>query len=686
MNTIGFPLSRIDGKAKVTGKATYTAEFQIPETAYAVMVQSTIPAGHIESIDTSGANSQKGVLAVMTLFTVQKPPDPQKRLSLLQDSEVHYNNQPIAVVVADTLEQAQHAAELLRVNYRPSTPHLDFNAGFANAHAGTHHGEPGDLGFGNVTRGLASEADVVVDQVYTTPIQHHNPIEPHATIAHWNGDHLIVYDTTQNISGHQKTLAGIFAVPEENVRVITRFVGGAFGCKGEVWSHTVLAAMAAKQVNRPVKLVLERPQMFGPVGSRPRTHQRIVLGATREGKLTAIWHEVHAHTSFLEDYLESAAFPTRVMYACPNVSTSSRLVSLNLGTPTYMRAPGVATGTYALEVAMDELAYSLNMDPLQLRLVNYAEADPQTKLPFSGKHLRDCYTQAAEQFGWSKRNGHPRSMQDGRWLIGWGMATETYPANSRPAQALVRIKPDGRVLVATGTHEIGGGTYTILAQVAAEALEMSPDEIDVVIGDTNLPEAPISADSMTTASVTPAVYQAALQVRTRMRNNTPPFEATAKVEPNPTLKKHFSPHSFGAVFAEVACDPALGIVRVRRVVAVYDVGRLINQKTAKSQFIGGIVWGISLALYETTHVDRQTGRILNANLAEYHVPVNADIGEIHVSALDVPDTHVNMLGARGIGEIGITGIGAAVANAVFHATGKRVRDLPITPDKLLERA
>lgn len=682
MNTIGLPLSRIDGKAKVTGKATYTAEFRLPAMVYAVMVQSTIPAGRVESIDSSAANGQKGVLAVMTPFNAQKPPDPEKRLSLLQDNEVHYNNQPIAVVVAETLQQAQHAAGLLRVNYRPSRPDLDFKAGFARAHTGTHNGEPGDFGFGNVTRGLASDADVVVDQVYTTPIQHHNPLEPHATIAHWNGDRLTVYDTTQNISGHKKTLAAIFGVPETNVRVIAKYVGGAFGCKGEVWSHTVLAAMAARQVNRPVKLVLERPQMFGPVGARPRTHQRIVLGATHEGKLTAIWHEVHAHTSFLEDYLESA-FPARMMYSCPNVSTMSRLVALNLGTPTYMRAPGVATGTYALEVAMDELAYSLSMDPLQLRLVNYAEADPQTKLPFTGKHLRDCYMQAAEQFGWSKRNARPGSMQDGRWLIGWGMATETYPANTKPAQALVRIKPDGRALVAAGTHEIGGGTYTILAQVAAEALEMPPDEIDVVIGDTELPEAPISAGSMTTASVTPAVYQAALQVRTRMRNNTPPFEATAKVEPDPALKKNFSPHSFGAIFAEVACDPALGIVRVRRVVAVYDAGRLINAKTAKSQFIGGIVWGISLALHETTYVDSGTGRVLNANLAEYHVPVNADIGEIQVSALDIPDTHVDMLGARGIGGIGIAGTGAAIANAIFHATGKRVRDLPITPDKLL---
>jgi xanthine dehydrogenase YagR molybdenum-binding subunit len=507
-------------------------------------------------------------------------------------------------------------------------------------------------------------------------------MEPHATIAQWNGDNLTIHDTTQNITGHKRTLAKIFGLPENNVRVISLFLGGAFGCKGEVWSHSVLAAMASRQVERPVKLVLDRPQMFGPIGARPRTHQRITLGAARDGRLTAIRHEVHAHTSFLEDYLESAAFPTRVMYSCINVSTTHRLVPLNLGTPTYMRAPGVATGTYAIEVALDELAYELKMDPLQLRLLNYAEVDPQTKLPFTEKSLRECYSRASDRFGWSRRTHEPRSMRDGNQLIGWGMATETYPANRRPAEALVRMKPDGRILVATGTHEIGGGTYTVLAQVAAEALDMSPEMIDVVIGDTNLPEAPITAGSMTTASVTPAVYEAATQLKTKLRNKTSPFEATARIDPQ-DLKKQYSSHSFGAIFAEVACDANLGTVRVRRIVAVYDVGRLMNEKTARSQFIGGIVWGISLALLEETHIDPQTGRILNGNLAEYHVPVNADIRDIDVSALDIPDTKVDVLGARGIGEIGITGTGAAIANAVFHATGKRVRDLPITPEKLI---
>jgi len=432
--------------------------------------------------------------------------------------------------------------------------------------------------------------------------------------------------------------------------------------------------------------------MFGPVGARPQTYKHLTLGARRDGKLTAIRHEVLAHTSYIEDYLESSAFPTRVMYACPNVSTMHRLVQLNLGTPTYARAPGVATGTYAIEVAMDELAYAVQMDPLALRQANYAEVDPQTKLPFTGKHLKECYSQGAERFGWLSRNPEPGSMRvESRGLrIGWGMATETYPANRRPASALVRMNPDGRVLVACGTHEIGGGTHSILAQLAAETLGVSIDRVDVQLGDTHLPEAPISAGSMTTASVAPAVLRAASQVKAKLQersassssNPNDAVEAVAKVEPDEMLKQKASAHSFGAVFAEVAVDPELGTVKVRRIVAVYDVGKVLNEKTARSQFMGGIVWGISLALHENTLVDARTGRVANGNLSEYNVPVNADIGEIDVSALNIPDTVFNPAGVRGIGEIGITGTAAAISNAVFHATGIRIRDLPITLDKL----
>jgi xanthine dehydrogenase YagR molybdenum-binding subunit len=439
--------------------------------------------------------------------------------------------------------------------------------------------------------------------------------------------------------------------------------------------------------------------MFGPVGARPCTHQQVTLGATREGKLTAVRHVVHTNTSRIEDYLESAAFPTRVMYACPNISTTSRLVQLNLGTPTYMRAPGVATGTFALEVAMDELACELKMDPLALRLANYADVDPHTKKPFTEKNLRECYNRGAARFGWAKRSPEPRSMREGHQLIGWGMATETYPGKNLPASALVRVQPGGRVIVASGTQEIGTGNYTLLAQVAGDVLKIPIGRIEARLGDTSLPPAPISAGSMSTASVMPAVKAAAEQLRDKLngmgwngsadhlsevvkRNGGKPVEASALTKPLLDPKKDPC-HSFGAVFAEVAVDRDLGMTKVRRVVAVYDVGRIMNARTARSQFSGGIVWGISLALHEETQVDWRNGRIVNANLADYHVPVNLDIGEIDVSAIDKPDYKLDSVGARGIGEIGITGTSAAVVNAIYHATGKRVRNVPVTPDKLV---
>ena len=720
------PLSRIDGKLKVTGAAKFTAEFQIPNLAHAVMLLSTIPNGRITNMDTSRAERAPGVVAVITPSNALKLTAPESRLALLQDGQVHYNNQPIGVVVAETLHHAAYAASLVRVTYEDTPPKLDFLAGFPTSYTGEHSNEPGDVGWGDVDEGLR-QADVKVDELYTTPIQHHNPIEPHATIAEWNDDQLTVRDSSQNISGRKAELAKTFGISPDNVRVISLFVGGGFGCKGPGWSHVVLCALAARQTKRSVSLVLERPQMFGPIGARPMTHQQLTIGATREGKLTAIRHVVHASTSVIENYLENSAFSTRVMYECDNVSTIHRLVQLNMGTPTFMRAPGVATGTFALEMGMDELAYKLNMDPLELRLINYAEVDPHTKLPFTGKHLRECYTRAAERFGWSKRSHEVGSMRDGQERIGWGMGTETYPARRQPSGALIRFQPDGRVLVASGTQEIGNGMYTVLTEVAAAALAMPANLVDARLGDTVLPQAPISAGSMSTASVTPAIQAAAAQAKQNLltlaisdtespvhglsldevgfdggkifpkaspqksqkftdllaRNGNRPVEAVAKVQPDPNMKEKFAAHSFGAVFAEVAVDPRIGMPQVRRVVAVFDVGRIVNEKLARSQFIGGIVWGIGLALHEDTYVDWRNGRIANANLAEYHVPTNADVGEIDVSAIDIPDTNMNPLGVRGIGEIGITGTGAAIANAVFHATGKRIRELPITPDKLL---
>jgi xanthine dehydrogenase YagR molybdenum-binding subunit len=381
---IGDPLPRVDGWAKVTGAAKYSVDVNAAAITYGALIMSTIPSGRIVRMNTAKAAQAPGVLAVITPANAIRLHAPERRISLLQHDAVYYQNQPIGIVLAETFEQAQYAASLVHPDYRPEPATLDFLAGFATSYTSSHAGEPGDQSWGDVDAGLAA-AEIKIDAIFTTPIQHHNPMEPHATLAEWNGDHVTLHDATQAISGLQKKTSILFGIPKENVHVVSPFVGGGFGCKGQVWSHVMLAALAAKQVQRPVKLVLDRPQMFGPIGARPRTHQHMTLGATRDGKLKAIRHECHTNTSLIEDYLESAVFPTRVMYACRNVSTTSRIVPLSFGTPTYMRAPGVATGTYAVEVAMDELAYAVNVDPLELRYRNYAEADPQTGKAFTSK-------------------------------------------------------------------------------------------------------------------------------------------------------------------------------------------------------------------------------------------------------------------------------------------------------------
>jgi len=472
------------------------------------------------------------------------------------------------------------------------------------------------------------------------------------------------------------------------VRVVSPFVGGGFGCKGSTWSHVVLAAIAAQRAGRPVKLALARPQMFGPVGGRPRTEQRIALGAKRSGELLAIRHDVVSHTSFMEDFTEPAAMPTRQLYARANVATSHRLAKLNVGVPTFQRAPGESTGTFALESALDELAYALGMDPLELRLANYAEADPATGKPWSSKMLRECYVDAAARFGWAKRPSAPRSMRERHALVGWGMATATYPAHRRPASASVRLLADGSALVRSGTQDLGTGTYTVMTQVAADALGLPPERIHFELGDTLMPPAGVSGGSTTVASVAPAVKAACEAARAKKEaalaagRSAEMIEAQAHAEEGEEKEK-FASRSFGAVFCEVRVDEDLGRISVPRIVGAYSVGRLMNAKLARSQLIGGLVWGVSMALMEKTHVDPRDGRIVNANLAEYHVPVNADIGEIDVSFCDENDTNFNPVGARGIGEIGITGIPAAIANAVYHATGRRLRELPILLDHLI---
>jgi xanthine dehydrogenase YagR molybdenum-binding subunit len=731
---IGAPLNRVDGPAKVTGDAKYSAEFGADGMTFAVIVQSMVARGRIVRLDTGDAERAPGVLLVMTHRNAPKLPEGGKAainppagrtLSLLQDDVVHYNGQPIAVVVADGFERAVEAARLLRVGYEVVAPVLDFDAAKRAAHKPKKEGAaPTDVAWGDVDAGLA-QGEVHIDAVYTTPMEHHNPMEPHATVARWDGDKLTLYDATQYVTGVRQTVARTLGISPANVRVLDPYVGGGFGCKGSTWSHVVLAAMVARQVRRPVKLALARPQMFGPVGGRPQTEQHIVLAARRDGTLTAVRHDVVCHTSEMEDFAELSASPTRSLYAYPNGGTTHRLATMNTGLGTFQRAPGESTGTFAIESAMDELAYALRMDPLALRLANYADKEAPSGKPWTSKRLRECYQQAAERFGWSRRTAAPGSMRDGRWLVGYGLATATYPAHRRPANALARLLPDGTILVQSGTHDLGTGTYTILTQVAAETLGVPVERVYVQIGDTAMPEAPVSGGSTTAASVGPAVQAACKALRdklvaaavqdersplrgaatgdvdidagtlfvrsaTRRRESlaslaarqASPLEANAEAKPGEEEKQYAS-RSFGAVFTEVNVDSSLGIVRVPRIVATYTVGRLLNAKTGRSQLEGGIVWGVSMALFEYSLLDPRYGRFVNNNLAEYHVPVNADIGRIDVTFVEENDTIFNPLGARGIGEIGITGVPASIANAVYHATGKRVRDLPITLDKLL---
>ena len=565
-----------------------------------------------------------------------------------------------------------------------------------------------------------------VEETYSHPDEYHNAMELHATVAAWDGNKLTLYDKTQWVDNVQQQVAAAFGIDKDDVRVVSPFVGGAFGSALRAWVHVFIAALAAKHVRRPVKLVLTRAQQYTVPGYRPRTVQKVALGATKDGKLTAIRHEATAQTSTFEEYTESTLNPARFLYACPNVATRYYLAAMNVNTPASMRAPGEATGVYALECALDELAYALKMDPLQLRLVNHADEDPEKRLPWSSKSLKECYQRAAEKFGWAKRKPQPRSMRDGRLLVGWGMATATWPTHRLPATVLVRVLADGSAQVRTAASDIGPGTYTAMTQIAADALGLPVARVKFDLGDSKMPPAPVEGGSMTVASVGSAVHEAALAARHKVlalasgddgsplhkaeadgveaadgrlflkkepgrgetyadilkRHKKESVEVTRESKPGEELKK-FSMYAFGVQFVEVRVDPDFGTVRVGRVVSGFAAGRIINPKTAHSQAIGGIVGGLGMALLEEVVRDRRNGRVVNANLEQYMVPVNADVPELDVFFVDEEDKHVNPIGAKGLAELSLVGVAPAVANAVYHATGKRIRDLPITPDKLL---
>ncbi|MBE7169124.1 MAG: xanthine dehydrogenase family protein molybdopterin-binding subunit [Williamsia sp.] len=778
----GKPVDRVDGKLKVTGAAKYSAEFDLKNLAHGAIVQSTIARGRISLIDTKTAEAQPGVLAVMTYknsmslhqLSAEGGGSPgsgklgEKDLLPLQNERIFYDGQHIAVVIAETFEQAEHAAHLVRVEYQVEEPALEIEQQKEKAYKPEKGlgGTEVQVSRGDIVKGFA-DAATKIGETYSTPVYHHNPMEPHATIAEWNGDQLTIYDATQSVIGSRNAIAQMLGMLPDKVRLISYFLGGGFGCKGFTWAHSVLAPMAARQVGRPVKIVLNRMQMFTSNGRRSRTIQHVELGSGKEGKLTAILHASQVETSFVDEFIEPAGTATKLLYESPNVDVSHSIVRLNKGTPCPTRAPGEAPGTYAFEVALDELAVKLNMDPVQLRLANYAEKNPHDGHAWSSKYLRECYQRGAQAIGWSQRNPVPGAVKQGRYLVGYGMATAVYPGNRAAAAAKLRLYPDGRAVAACCTQDIGTGTYTILAQIAADALGLPIQQIEVKLGDTKLPKGPNSGGSQTAASAGPAVQEAALDAKSKLikkaladkksalfgqpeaailvengrlfvqndpgkadtytdilkRAGLPMMEGSAdinvstretqgqeanpaskgsggggeegkeqegKADSNPFVKqdeevdrKKYSFQSFGAQFVRVLVDADLGTVRVDKVASVMDIGKVLNLKTAENQVMGGAIFGIGMALMEQTVYDPNNGRVVTRDLADYLVPVNADMPSFTVEFINKPDPFISPIGARGVGEIGITGIAAAIANAVYNATGKRIRELPITPDKLL---
>jgi xanthine dehydrogenase YagR molybdenum-binding subunit len=758
---IGQPISRIDGRLKVTGAAKYAAEFNQNQMVYAFPVRSTIGNGTITAIDANAAKSADGVLTVITHENAMRLKELKNPLELLmvggllgenlvplQDNKVHYFGQYIALVVAETYEQARIAAALVKVTYAKEPVAVELEKELAKGFKPQQmFGEKVQINEGK-SGAVINSSPVKIEQTYTTSTENHHPMEPHATVAMWEADDkLLLYDATQGVKGVQGVSAFFFNLKSENVKVLSPYVGGGFGCKGGQWAHILLTAMAAKTVKRPVKLVLTRQMMVTNVGRRGATMQKVALSSDKSGKLTAMRHHSDTYTN-LSDFFEPSGKQTNVLYNSPMREVTYKVAKLNIGTPTFMRAPGETPGTFALESAMDELANELKIDPIQLRILNHTSENIEEKLPFSEENLLECYKIGAEKLGWANRKMQPRQNRNGKQLIGYGMATATYPAGRSSASAKILLMADGSVKVQSATQDIGTGTYTIMAQTAADALGVPVERITVEIGDASLPPAPVSGGSQTTASVNPAVLAAGEMLRKDLmmlalndaksklngrkpeeiefaeakffvkgdssksdvyadimkRNNKTMMESCATAMPAaggglggnqapcstaPLSKeensdnKKYSFHSFGAQFAEVWVDEDFGTIRVKRFVSVQDVGRIMNEKTARSQIIGGVIYGLGQALMEATEYDKRWANPVTRHLGDYHVPVNLDVPVIDVHFIGKPDAHISPIGARGIGEIGITGVAAAVANAVFNATGKRLRDLPLTPDKLI---
>jgi xanthine dehydrogenase YagR molybdenum-binding subunit len=724
-------LPRVDGPLKVSGAAIYTSDHNLPGMLYAVPVCATIANGSIESIDSNRAEGMPGVKAVYSRQNIGKlfrtaPAQGftgilDERRPAFADDTIRYYGQYVAAVVAITFEQAVAAANAVKVTYHTEKPDV-------RDHLETDEKPKVDSKRGDPEPAFQS-APVKVDETYVTPTETHNPIELHASVAVWDGQNFTLYETSQAVMNHQDVLAQMLGVPQENVRVISRFLGSGFGGKLWPWTHCAIAASAARNLNRPVKLVLTRDMMFQSVGHRPRTQQRVRLGATPDGKLVSLMHDSLNHTSILDDYSEGCSEATAYSYSTPNLRATSGLVRRNVGTPTSMRGPGAVPGLFALESAMDELAIKLNMDPVKLRLLNEPQKDEGLNLPFSSRHMVECLNVGAEKFGWSQRTPQVGSMKKDGLTLGWGVAGGSWIAERMGSEASVDLRNDGTARVSSATQDIGTGTYTVLSQIVSEKTGIPHDKIEVVLGDTDLPAGPISGGSWATASVIPSVLEAIEKAQQSLfmiasQSKDPGF-AGQKVDAmaftngcvhlkgkspdsgvrfeqiltaaniravsgsgksegtfgNPN-RKH-STHSFGAQFAEVTWQPETARLRVSRVVTVIDAGRIINPKPARNQIEGAVVMGVGMALFEETVYDPRFGAPINNNLADYIVATNADAPEIDVTFLDYPDEVLNPLGARGVGEIGLAGIAAAITSAVHHATGVRVRELPVRIEDLL---
>lgn len=677
---VGAPLSRIEGREKVTGEARYAYEQPIEGVAYAVAVTSTVATGEITRIDASRALALRGVLAVISHENAPRLAEVgDGELMLFQSPKVAYRGQIVAGVVAESLQTAQEAAAAVALDYDAAPHDVELRPGHPRFYKPeqVNPSFPTDVAHGDLDAGLAA-ADVVVDATYTTQPIHNNPMEPHASLALWEDGGLTLYDSIQGTWRAHNDIAELFELDPERVRVISHHVGGGFGSKGTPRPQAVLAAIAARIVERPVKIALTRRQLFSMVGYRTPTIQRMRLGAARDGRLRAIGHDAFEQTSTIREFAEQTTIATRHMYAAPDRLTTHRLVALDVPTPSWMRAPGECPGMFALESAMDELAVACEIDPIELRIANEPAEDPEKGIPFSSRSLVACLREGAERFGWTGRDPTPGARRDGRWLVGTGVAASTYPTYRSPSQATARIDAGGGFTVQIAAADIGTGARTALTQIAADALGVDAERVRMEIGDSRFGQAALAGGSMGTASWGSAVVKACKALLDQGEG-----EVTADTAEEVKALSKLSRHAFGAQFVEVRVDTASGEVRLPRVLGVFGVGRVINPKTARSQFIGGMTMGISMALHEESVMDREFGDYLNHDLAQYHVPVSADIQEIDAAWVEEHDDELNPMGSKGIGEIGIVGTAAAVANAVFHATGTRVRDLPIRLDRLV---